>query len=415
MDDIRAVMDAAGSKRAAVLGISEGGSLAALFAATHPDRCQALVMYGAFAKFTSWFPTQNDLDAFFTYVMEKWGSGDNMPKFSPSRRDDQAYRQWWTRRERAAASPSTAIALMQMNSEIDISAVLPSVHVPTLVIHRSHDLVVDISGGRQIAALIPKAQFFEAEGMDHTPWTGDDVGIIAERIEEFLTGSKPAAATTTIPIVFSRVGDPVRYGLVASLPRPGGNATGAVLLTTDLAEKRLQLLKQMIPGITRVGVLHEQNFAPGDIELKQLAAAASLLGLQIQAIGVAPPEPGALESALPDLMKESPEALFVGSSGWFEDVYTHTLGLAAKSRLPALYVRGEYVDAGGLMSYGVNYPDMYRWAVDYVAKILKGAKPSDLPVWQPVKVELVINVRTAKALDLTVPAPLLAFAERVVE
>jgi pimeloyl-ACP methyl ester carboxylesterase len=194
MEDIRAVMDAAGSKQAAVLGISEGGSLAALFAATHPDRCQALVMHGAFAKFTTWFPTQNDLDAFFTYVREKWGSGDNMAKFSPSRREDQAYRQWWARRERAAASPSTAIALMQMNSEIDISSILPSVRVPTLIIHRSHDQVVDISGGQQIAALIPNAQFFESQGIDHTPWTGDDVELIAERIEEFLTGSKLPAS-----------------------------------------------------------------------------------------------------------------------------------------------------------------------------------------------------------------------------
>ena len=114
-------------------------------------------------------------------------------------------------------------------------------------------------------------------------------------------------------------------------------------------------------------------------------------------------------------MNGSPGALFVGSSGWFEDVYQHTLGVASKSHLPALYVRGEYVDAGGLMSYGVNYPDMYRSAVDYVAKILKGAKPSDLPVWQPEKVELVINRRTAKAVDLTLPLSLVGFAERIVE
>jgi pimeloyl-ACP methyl ester carboxylesterase len=139
MDDIRAVMDAVELKRAAILGISEGGSLAALFAASHPNQCQALVLYGAFAKFTSWFPTQNDLDAFFKYVREKWGSGENMAKFSPSCRDDQHYRLWWARRERASASPSAAIALMQMNSEIDISAILPSIQVPTLVIHRSHD------------------------------------------------------------------------------------------------------------------------------------------------------------------------------------------------------------------------------------------------------------------------------------
>ena len=223
------------------------------------------------------------------------------------------------------------------------------------------------------------------------------------------------AATRTIPIVFSRVGDPVRYGIVASLSHPGGNATGATLLTTDLAEKRLQLLQEMVPGVARIAVLHEQNFAPGDIELKQLEEAASLLNLEIHATGVAPPQPSALEVALPDLMKDTPGALFVGSSGWFEDVYQHTLGVASKSHLPALYVRGEFVDAGGLMSYGVNYPDMYRSAVGYVAKILKGTKLSDLPVWQPDKVELVINRRTAKTLKLTLPLSLVGFAERIIE
>jgi putative ABC transport system substrate-binding protein len=223
------------------------------------------------------------------------------------------------------------------------------------------------------------------------------------------------AATTTIPIVFSRIGDPVKYGLVASLPRPGGNATGAALLTTDLAEKRLELLKHMVPGVTHIAVLHERNFAPGDIELKQLTAAAPLLDLQVHGTGVAPPDPAALDAALTDIMKESPGALFVGSSGWFEDVYQHTLGIESKSRLPALYVRGEYVDAGGLMSYGVNYPDMYRSAVHDVIKVLKGAKPAELPVWLPVKVELVINLRTAKLLDLSIPPSLLALADRVVE
>jgi putative tryptophan/tyrosine transport system substrate-binding protein len=223
------------------------------------------------------------------------------------------------------------------------------------------------------------------------------------------------AATTTIPIVFSRVGDPVRYGLVASLPRPGGNATGATLLTTDLAEKRLQLLKEMVPGTSRVAVLHEQNFAPGDIEVKQLVAVAPSLDLQVQATGVAPPQPSGLEAALPDIMKESPQALFVGSSGWFEDVYQFTLAVASKGHLPAMYVRAEYVDAGGLISYGVNYPDMYRSAVEYVVKILNGAKPSDLPVWQPVNIELVINRGGAKALDLIIPQSLVGFAERIVD
>jgi len=171
----------------------------------------------------------------------------------------------------------------------------------------------------------------------------------------------------------------------------------------------------MIPGVSRVAVLHEQNFAPCDIELKQLVAVAPRLDLQIQATGVAPPQASALETALPDIMKESPQALFVGSSGWFEDVYQFTLGVASKSHLPAMYVRAEYVEAGGLISYGVNYPDMYRSAVEYVVKILNGAKPPDLPVWQPVNVELVINRSSAKALGLAIPLSLVGFAERIVD
>jgi putative ABC transport system substrate-binding protein len=223
------------------------------------------------------------------------------------------------------------------------------------------------------------------------------------------------AATGTIPIVFSRVGDPVRYGLVESLSRPGRNATGATLLTTDLAEKRLELLKEMVAGIARVAVLHEQNFAPGDIEVKQLLAAAAVLNLQVHAVGAAPPDPTIFETALPEIVNGSPGALFIGSSGWFEDVYQHTLGLVSKSRLPALFVRGEFVEAGGLMSYGVNYPQMYRLAVDYIVRVLQGAKAENLPVQQPVKVELVVNRRAANALGLTIPSSLLVFAERVIK
>lgn len=202
MDDIRAVMDAAESQRAAVLGWSEGGPLAILFAAAHPDRCQALVLHGAFARFSLWLATKNDLEAFFVYVREKWGSADNMQKFSPSRKDDPAYRAWWARRERSAASPSTAIALMKMNSEIDVSAVLPVVQVPTLVIHRSDDPTVDIGGGRELARTIPNARLIESPGRDHTPWTGDDVDALAGQIEEFLTGVKPV---TSIERVLSTV------------------------------------------------------------------------------------------------------------------------------------------------------------------------------------------------------------------
>jgi putative tryptophan/tyrosine transport system substrate-binding protein len=223
------------------------------------------------------------------------------------------------------------------------------------------------------------------------------------------------AATSTIPIVFARVGDPVGTGLVASLARPGSNATGLSLLTRDLAEKRLELLKQAVPGISRIALLHELGFLPGDLELSQLKSAAGHLNLETDAVGVRPPDGNAVEEAFAEIMKGSPQAMYVGSSGWFEDVYEHTLNLALKTRLPALYVRREYVEAGGFMSYGVNYPEMYRLAATYIARILKGAKPTDLPVQEPVKIELVINLKTAKALSLKVPLDLQVAADDVIE
>ena len=169
MDDIRAVMDHAGCQSAAVLGWSEGGTLAALFAASHPDRCSALVLQGAFAKFESWFPSDRELQEFFSYVENSWGTGTSYPKYSPSMTGDSRYHAWWARRERSGASPGLAVKLMQLNSAIDASAILPSVAVPTLVIHRSSDLVVDIDGGRQLANLIPNAELYEVPGTDHTP------------------------------------------------------------------------------------------------------------------------------------------------------------------------------------------------------------------------------------------------------
>jgi pimeloyl-ACP methyl ester carboxylesterase len=144
MDDARAVMDAAGIKRAALLGISEGGPLAVLFAATYPERCRALVLYGAFARFSSWFPTEEGLNAFLEYIDQAWGTGGILATFAPSRQNDPAFQQWWGRFERQGASPAAAIALMRMNSQIDTSDILPSVHVPTLVIHCTDDKTVNV-------------------------------------------------------------------------------------------------------------------------------------------------------------------------------------------------------------------------------------------------------------------------------
>jgi pimeloyl-ACP methyl ester carboxylesterase len=139
MDDLRAVMDAAGMEQAALLGISEGAPLSILFAATYPDRCRALALYGSFSRFSYWFPTEEALAIFFGYVEKAWGTGGSVQKFAPSRANDAAFQRWWGRNERSGASPAAVTALMRMNSQIEISGVLPAVRVPTLVIHRTGD------------------------------------------------------------------------------------------------------------------------------------------------------------------------------------------------------------------------------------------------------------------------------------
>jgi len=191
MDDVRAVMDAAGSERAAVFGLSEGGSLATIFAAHYPERCRALVLWGAFANFSSWFPTDEKLKRFFEYVEKSWGTGANIGVWAPSMKDDPAFREWFAKRERASASPSAVTALMRMNMMIDISGILPYVHVPTLVVHRTDDPVVSIDGGRHLASNIPNARLLELPGVNHFPFLGDDSDEITNEVAEFLTGVKP--------------------------------------------------------------------------------------------------------------------------------------------------------------------------------------------------------------------------------
>ena len=189
MDDLRAVMDAAGMEQAALLGISEGAPLSILFAATYPDRCQALALYGSFSRFSYWFPTEEALANFFGYVETSWGTGGSVQKFAPSRVNDAAFQRWWGRNERLGASPAAVTALMRMNSQIDISAILPAVRVPTLVIHRTGDQAVSIEGGRDVAAHIPGARLAEFSGNDHIFYVGDNADEIADAIEEFFTGA----------------------------------------------------------------------------------------------------------------------------------------------------------------------------------------------------------------------------------
>jgi pimeloyl-ACP methyl ester carboxylesterase len=210
MDDLRAVMDAVGIERANLFGISEGGSLAALFAASHPERTQSLVLYGSFARFRHWIATDQAWDALLKYMDEAWGSGKSLPAFAPSKADDSAIQEWWGKFERLGASPSAAIALMTMNREIDISGILHSIRVPTLVLHRTEDTLVSVEGGRELAAGIPGARLVEFPGTDHLFFLDDDANdkVLAE-IEEFLTGARSAPAVDRVlaTVVFEDIVD----------------------------------------------------------------------------------------------------------------------------------------------------------------------------------------------------------------
>lgn len=220
VDDMRAVMDALGIERAAIMGPSEGGSLAAYFAATHPHRCQSLVLYGAFARFASWIASDQALQRLIEYIDTSWGSGDSLRSFAPSMVGNAAFEQWWARSERLGASPADAIALMRLNSQIDISDVLPTIHVPTLVIHRTNDVTVNVEGGRLLAARIPGARFVELPGIDHLPWVGENSDEILRLVGEFVTGSKSATSLDRIlAVVFV-------MEIVAGVDRASGQVGG---------------------------------------------------------------------------------------------------------------------------------------------------------------------------------------------
>jgi pimeloyl-ACP methyl ester carboxylesterase/class 3 adenylate cyclase len=187
MDDARAVIDAVRISRAAIMGVSEGGSLAALFAASYPQRCSALILYGAFARFSDWFPTEQKFNGFLNYVETDWGTGKSIGGFAPSKKGDTEFQRWWGRFERLGGSPSAVINLMRLNSEINIENILQSIPVPTLVLHRTQDPTVSIQAGRFLASHIPNAKLVELDGPDHIYWLGDNALQIADIILEFLT------------------------------------------------------------------------------------------------------------------------------------------------------------------------------------------------------------------------------------
>jgi class 3 adenylate cyclase len=192
MDDVRAVMDAVDSKRAALFGISEGGAMSMLFAATYPERTQALVLYGAYGHFPSWVLPPDKLAAFLEMIERDWGTGASLKAFAPGKLFDERFKRWWARFERLGASPSAVIALMRMNNEIDIRHILPTIRVPTLVLHRTDDPRVNVEAGRYLGATISGAKYIELPGSDHVAWVGD-VDRLTDEIEEFLTGARTVA------------------------------------------------------------------------------------------------------------------------------------------------------------------------------------------------------------------------------
>ena len=198
MDDVRAVMDAVGVEQAALFGISEGGSLATLFAASHPDRSQALILYGAFSQFKSWFQTQEALEDLFQYIDSAWGSGESIAMFAPSMTEDAAFKEWWGKFERLGASPGAAKKIMHLNSQIDITDILPSVKVPTLVIHRTDDVTVNVQGGRRLAERIPNAKYVELPGVNHLPMVGENSDRILDEMAQFLTGELRPIETESV-------------------------------------------------------------------------------------------------------------------------------------------------------------------------------------------------------------------------
>jgi ABC-type uncharacterized transport system substrate-binding protein len=228
------------------------------------------------------------------------------------------------------------------------------------------------------------------------------------------TAAAAKKATTTIPIVMTNVADPVAVGLVASLARPGGNVTGLSSIGIELNTKRLEILKDAIPKLARVGLLWASGSAAGvDLQRKELRPAALALRLKLEEIETQR-DPKGLESAFQAAKRKQVDAIITTSGPLIFAERKRIVELAAKHRLPAIYFQKEFVDEGGLMSYGADFDDLYRRAAVYVDKILKGAKPADLPVQQATKFEFVINLKAAKQIGLTIPPEVLARADRVI-
>jgi putative tryptophan/tyrosine transport system substrate-binding protein len=241
--------------------------------------------------------------------------------------------------------------------------------------------------------------------------------LVRLNVDVIVTGGSPATlsakeATVTIPIVMASDADPVGSGVVASLARPGGNITGLSTLATEISGKRLELLKEIVPRLSRVAVFGTSTY-PGNAQaLKEMELATGAFGVKLQYLDVLDPKD--IGTAFREASKGRADAVLVLASSVLFSQRTQIADLVLKSRVPAIYPGAEYVEDGGLMSYGVSVTDLYRRAATYVDKILKGAKPADLPVEQPKKFEFTINLKAAKQIGLTIPPNVLARADKVI-
>jgi putative ABC transport system substrate-binding protein len=287
------------------------------------------------------------------------------------------------------------------------------------------------SGGDQAAAFrkgLSESGFIEGRNVKiEYRWAQNDndrlpdlaADLVRRRVAVIATmGASPAALaakvlTTTIPIVFVTGGDPVGMGLVASLNRPGGNVTGFTFMTSEMSTKRLGLMRELLPGATRFGLLTNPSNAFSEREARDAQAAVTSLGRQIEVLFAS--NSREIDAAFARLRQEQIEALLVEPSPLFSNRRIHISGVAMRSAVPVIYPDRQYADAGGLMTYGSNVPDQGRQAGIYVGRILKGEKPADLPVQLPTKFEFVINLQTARTLGIEVPPRLLALADEVIE
>jgi len=240
--------------------------------------------------------------------------------------------------------------------------------------------------------------------------------LVRGKVDLIVTRGTPATqaakkSTGTIPVVAAAIGEPLMFA--ASLARPGGNVTGLTPVTTDLSAKRVELLREMVPGAARIAVLLNMSNAAAPPAWKETERAARSMGVQVQLFDVRRAED--FERAFEAAVKQRANALVVGQDGLIQTNGKHIVELAVMHRLPAIYAASDYVEEGGLISLGVSYPDLYRRAASYVDKIMKGTKPGDLPIEQPTKFELLINLKTAKALGIAIPQSVLFRADRVIE